>query len=161
MNLSIKDKKIYSLYLAFAICVITSCIPNMGIQSFGAIFSIVTIIAFYTLRKKWGADNIVKDEASFMIKTFWIWSAIYVVGMMIAGIMISSLGDMSSIHQWTEQIMEGGAPPDEAAVKLMMQQYMDANYGLIVKMSILCVAPSVIYAGWRLWVGISRRRHAI
>ena len=148
-------QKIIGYYVAFAICVVTACIPLMTVQTFSMIFALVAIVAFYILRKNWAKDTQFYNEASFVIKSFWVWSAIYVVGMLVAGILISTYGDMTVMNEWAESMMQG-ATPDEAELKRVTQQYMDTNMGLIIKMTLLSIAPAQIYAIWRIKTGLTR-----
>jgi uncharacterized membrane protein len=148
-------QKLKICYAAFALCVVTTCIPQMDIQTFSMIFSIAMIIGFYVVRKPFGKESFEYKESSILIKTFWAWSAIYVVGMMVAGILISQFGDMTAMNEWAASI-EQGAIPDEENVKRMTDAYMDTNFHLIVKMTLLCVAPAQIYAFWRAKSALSR-----
>lgn len=148
-------QKIIGYYAAFAICVVTACIPQMTIQVFSMIFAFVAIIIFYILRRNWAKNTSHYNEASFVIKSFWIWSAIYVAGMLVAGILISIYGDMTAMNTWAEQMMQGAAP-DEAELKRVTQEYLDANMRLIVKITLLSIAPAQIYAIWRIKTGLTR-----
>lgn len=148
-------QKIIGYYTAFTICVITACIPHMTIQTFSMIFALVAIIAFYIVRKNWAKNTSHYIEASFVIKSFWIWSAIYVVGMLVAGILISIYGDMTAMNEWAEKMMQG-AVPDEAELKRVTESYLDTNMALIIKMTLLSIAPAQIYAIWRIKTGLTR-----
>ena len=148
-------QKLKICYAAFALCVITTCVPQMDVQTFSMVFSILMIIGFYIVRKKWDKDLFEYKEASTLIKTFWVWSAIYVVGMLVAGLLISQFGDMTAMNEWATSI-EQGAMPDEESVKRMTEAYMDANFPLIVKMTLLSVLPAQIYAFWRTKSALSR-----
>jgi hypothetical protein len=148
--------KIIGYYAAFAICIVTACIPQMTIQTFSMIFSLATIIAFYVLRRNWAKDTPFYTEASFVIKSFWIWSAIYVVGVFVAGILISTYGDMTALNEWAEKMMQGTAIPDEEELKRVTQTYLDTNRPLIIKMTLLSIAPAQIYAIWRIKAGLMR-----
>lgn len=150
-----QDKLKYS-YIAFAICAIVCSIPQMTIQTFALFFSLAIIIAFYVLRGKWEKESFEYKEASTLIKSFWIWSLLYIVGILVAGGIISMFGDMTLIHQWTQSVVEGGAVPDEEEMKRMTAEYMSTNFTLIIGATIGCVLPSLIYAFWRTKDGISR-----
>lgn len=155
MKMTSQDQLKYCYY-AFAICAITTSIPQMMVQSFSMIFSIIIIIAFYVLRRKWDKETFEYKEASRIIKLFWVWSAIYVAGMFVAGLLISSFGDMTKINEWTESVVQGTAIPDEESLKQVTQDYMDANFKLIISMTILCILPAQIYAALRIKQGLSR-----
>jgi len=147
MALTVQDKLKYC-YGAFALCIITSSVPQMTVQTFSMVFSIVMIIAFYIVRGRWGKESFEYKEASILIHTFWVWSGLYVGGIFIAGILISSFGDMTAINNWLESINQGGIP-DEDSMRQVTQEYMDANFSLMITMTILSVLPAQIYAVWR------------
>ncbi|OFW87179.1 MAG: hypothetical protein A3J37_05830 [Alphaproteobacteria bacterium RIFCSPHIGHO2_12_FULL_45_9] len=155
MKMTSQDQLKYCYY-AFALCAVTTSIPQMAVQSFAMVFSIMIIIAFYVLRRKWDKETFEYKEASRIIKLFWVWSAIYVAGMFIAGLLISSFGDMTKINEWTESVVQGTAMPDEESLKQVTQDYMDTNFKLIISMTILCILPAQIYAALRIKQGLSR-----
>ncbi len=155
MTMTNQDQLKYCYY-AFALCAITSSIPQMTVQSFAMVFSIVMIIAFYVMRRKWGKETFEYKETSLIIKLFWVWSAIYVVGMFVAGGLISAFGDMTAMNEWTASVVQGTTIPDEEGMKQVTQAYMEANLNLIVSMTILCILPAQIYAALRIKQGLSR-----
>ena len=114
------------------------------------------LIALYVVRSKMTKETFEHKEMSDLIKTFWIWSAIYVTGIIGAGLLISSFGDMTVIHQWTESVVQGGNVPDEAELKRVTEEYMATNMSLIISMTLICVTPSVLYAFIRSKKAISR-----
>jgi len=111
---------------------------------------------FYILRRKWDKETFEYKEASRIIKLFWVWSVIYVAGMFIAGLLISSFGDMTKMNEWTESVVQGTTIPDEESLKQVTQDYMDTNFKLIISMTILCILPAQIYAALRIKQGLSR-----
>lgn len=139
----------------FALCVLTSSIPQMDVQTFSMVFSIGAIIFFYVLRKKWATESFHYQETSYVIKTFWIWSTLYVAGMIVAGLLISTYGDMTALNQWAESMAQGGIP-DEEELKRVTQDYMDTNFALMVKMTVLSILPAQIYAIWNIRKGLIR-----
>lgn len=143
-------------YGAFALCVITSTIPQMTIQTFAMIFSIVALIAFYILRSKKEKETFEYKETSTLIKNFWIWSAIYVGGMLAAGLQISFFGDMTAMNEWTEAVVQGVIIPDEEGMKQVTQQFMETNFWLIISLTIISILPAQIYAAFRIKQGLSR-----
>lgn len=148
--------KLKYCYYAIALCAITSTIPQMTVQTFAMVFSVAMIIAFYIVRRQWEKETFEHKEASTVIKTFWIWSAIYVVGILVAGGLISSFGDMTVMNEWTESVIQGNAVPDKESMEQVTEAYMAANLKLIVSMTIICVLPAQIYAFLRIKQGLSR-----
>ena len=149
-----QDQLKYS-YWAFALCVITCSVPQMMVQTFAMFFSIVMLIAFYVLRSRKTKETFEHNEFSALIKSFWVWSGIYVGGVFIAGILISTFGDMSAIHEWTEAVVQG-AVPDEDSLKLATQKYMESNFNLMIGSTLLSILPAQIYAIIRIKQGLQR-----
>ena len=147
------DQAPHDLYIAFVICLISSCIPQMHVQTFLAIFSIVMIIAFYVVRSRTTKESARYKSIAHLIKTFWIWSALYVAGVTVAGIIITVFGDMSAMHAFVQNIVETGTPPSEDDMKAVIQSYIDTNLSLMVSSTIICIIPAQIYAVKRLVEG--------
>ena len=143
-------------YGAFAVCVIACAVPEPTVQTFAMVFSPLLLIALYIARSRITKGTFEHTEMSTLIKTFWIWSAIYVVGIIVAGGIISGFGDMTVIHEWTESVVNGGAVPDEAEMKRVLEQYMMANSELMTSATLICVLPSLLYALMRSKKAISR-----
>lgn len=148
------EKNIKNLYIGLFACIILTSMPNTMLQNFAALFSIVFIIAAYILRKKLIADSFEHNHASFIIRTFWIWSSLLVIGMVIAGLIISKYGDMTAIDNLTNAAMNGEIP-DEAAANRTAAEYFATNFQLILKTTILCLLPAQIYAGIKTFKGYS------
>lgn len=155
MTMTSQEQLKYS-YFALALCIITSSIPQMTVQSFSMIFSIMIIIVFHVLRRKWAKESFEHKEIKLVIKTFWVWSVIYLVGMMVAGALISSFSDMTAMNHWTESVVQGTASTDEESMERVTQQFMDANFWLIISMTVLCILPAQIYAAIRIKRGLAR-----
>ena len=158
---STPNDKLKYCYIAFAVCVVACSIPQMTIQTFAMIFSFVIIIAFYILRGKWDKGSFEYKEGSALIKAFWIWSALYVVGILVAGGIISSLGDMTALNEWTESVMQGGVAPDEAELKRVTAEYMSKNFTLITSATIACLIPSLAYAFIAIKKGLARLQNPV
>ena len=159
--LTASTKILTGFYLSLAFCVISSIIPTMLSQAIASIASIIAIIAYYIIRRRWSDKSQDYAEASYVIKTFWIWSALVVCGMMIAGLVISTMGDMSAIHNWTQAVVEGGVMPSEDSLKQAVDDYTQANLSLMTTMTVIGLLPATIYAGTRIYKGLKRLRQPI
>ena len=146
-------------YYALALCVIASTVPQMAVQTFSMALSILLIIAFYILRSKKEKDSVEHQESSSLIKTFWIWSAAYVGGVMVAGALISSFGDMTAMNEWTESVVQGTASLDENSMEQVTQQFMETNFSLIISLTVICILPAQIYAALRIKQGLARLKN--
>lgn len=154
MALSTTDKLKYS-YFAFIFCIITSSVPQMTVQNLSLLFSLFLIITLYVIRKKWDKESSEHKEMGELIKSYWIWSVLFIVGIMCAGVLVSSFGDMTAINAWTESVVNG-AVVDEEEMKRVTAEYMDTNFSLIITSTILSILPAQIYAILRIKSGLSR-----
>lgn len=154
MALSTPDTLKYS-YFAFIFCIITSSVPQMTVQNLSLLLSLFLIITLYVIRRKWNKESAEHKEMSELIKTYWIWSVLFVVGIMAAGVLVSSFGDMTAINAWTESVVNG-AVVDEEEVERITAEYMDTNFNLIITSTILSILPAQIFAILRVKSGLSR-----
>jgi len=146
---------VIAVYAAFGICLITSCIPNMSIQNYSALFTIILQIAAYFLRRREEPDSFAHNHIDFIIRTIWIWSLFFVIGMAGAGMMISQSGDMSALDQLMSSVTDGSIPT-EADMNQTAQVYFETNYALILRTTLLWLGPAQLYAVWRIARGLSR-----
>lgn len=154
-SMTSQDKLKYC-YITLALCIITSTIPQTTAQFLSMIISIVALPAFYVLRNKWHKQTFEYKEGNALIRTFWIWSVLYLVGLMVAGGLISSFSDMTAMNAWTESIVQGTAIPDEQAMEQVTHQFIEKNFWLITSMTILGILPAQIYAALRIKRGWER-----
>ena len=154
------EPKIKNLYIGFAACIILSSMPNTTLQNIAAIFSMIFIIATYIQRKKFAPDSLEYNHANYIIRLFWLWSFIFVTGMIIAGLIISKYGDMSAIDQMTNAAINGIIPTEET-INQMASQYFETNFQLILETTLFCLAPAQIYGALQLYKGFCLAKKAI
>lgn len=147
--------KLISLYSSFGLCVLTSCIPNMDAQNIAMLGTLLLLIGAYVLRSKSAEDSLEAHHATFVIRSIWIWSFVFLLGMMGAGWMVFQNGDNSAFDTLMSSIENGGVPTD-ADMEQTMQNYFNTNFPLILKTTLLWMAPAQIYAAWRIARGLSR-----
>lgn len=149
-------------YFALILCMATSLIPHTLTQLFSMFFSLLLIIAFYNLRRKWKKSGSSEyQEIKEIIKTFWGWSMIYIGGILIASISIPILSDMGALHEALESVAQGMVIPDEAMVGRVTQDFMDKNFWLITGITFLSVLPAQIYGFIRVKRGLARINKAV
>ena len=153
------QSKASGLYVAFGICVMMSCVPNMQVQDFALIFSSIFVTVIYRLRKKWAPDSLEYHHAVFIIRTFWMWSMLFLIGLIGAGIMIYQLGDIHMLTDWattaTDRIAAGETNLD-ASLNTVIDDYFAKNFDLIVRMLIIWLIPAQLYVGFGIAKGLSR-----
>lgn len=149
------QKKITALYSAFALCVMMVCVPLMSVQNWAAILSLLVLISAYILRKKSPADSLEAHHATFVIRSLWIWSLVLILGMAGAGWVVSQNGDMAAITHLVDSVMNG-AILSEDEINNAFNDYIATNYDLILKTTVMWLAPAQIYGVWRIARGMSR-----
>lgn len=147
--------KIIALYASFGACVLTSSILNMTAQNIALIGTMLILIAAYILRSKSAEDSLEAHHATFVIRSIWIWSFAFLLGMMGAGWSVYQNGD-NSVFDAIMSSVQGGNVPTDADMEQAMQQYFESNFNLILKTTLLYTAPAQLYAAWRLARGCSR-----
>lgn len=147
--------KIIALYASFGACVLISSILNMTAQNIALIGTILILIAAYILRSKSAEDSLEAHHATFVIRSIWIWSFVFLIGMMAAGWSLSQNGDNSAFDALLSSA-ENGNTPTEADMQQAMNQYFDTNFALLLKTTLLYTAPAQIYAAWRVARGLAR-----
>lgn len=147
-----EQRKIINLYSSFALCLILSCVPNMTAQNFALLFSFIFVIWAHIERRSAAADTPLKSHATYLIRTFWIWSSILFAGLVTAGIYISLNGDMSVIDTMMQNA-ENGIIPTEEETSALIHTYLESNFDMIVTTAIVCIAPAHIYAAYKLYKG--------
>lgn len=149
------NQKTTGLYVTLGLCVLMTCTPVMALQNFAGLLSLILLITAYILRYKSDKESLESHHATYIIRTIWVWSAFVILGMIGAGMMISQNGDMSAIDDLINSA-NNGFIPDEDGVEQTVNAYFETNYALILKTTLMWLAPAQIYAIWRITRGLPR-----
>lgn len=147
--------KILSLYAVYSFAILMGCLPNMDAQNISAITTILLLIAAYVFESKHTPDSLETHHAIFVIRTIWIWSTFLLLGIIGAGFIVATKGDMSTIDQFMDGI-NNGVVPTEDDINALTQSYFESNATLIIKTALVCLGPAQIYASWRIIRGAMR-----
>ncbi|MBL4588845.1 MAG: hypothetical protein JKY11_02045 [Alphaproteobacteria bacterium] len=145
-------KDIKNLYRLLIFSVIFQIIPSFGLQIFGAILFMVVLFWAYFLKTKYVDDPFGKSHAVHVIKTIWNFSSFFVIGLVIGSIIFYIKADQSTLTAYTDQIMSTGAV-SEAEMESVMKQTIKDNLGLVIKIGLVTLGPSVLYLIARIWSG--------
>lgn len=143
------------LYVLLLVGVIVGCLPDASMQGISALLGLVALMAAYAIRSKAKEDDLVWHHSTFVIRTIWIWSLFLVIGMVGAALVIQMNADMSAITDLVNSA-NSGIIPTEGDVDLTMQKFMDTNYDMMLRTTIIWLAPAQVYAVWRSYKGLSR-----
>ncbi|MBE2190624.1 MAG: hypothetical protein KDJ26_01440 [Alphaproteobacteria bacterium] len=149
------NQKNIGLYVLLSLGVVLGCLPDMTMQSYSALVIFVALILAYFFRARAKKDDLVWHHSTFVVRTIWIWSLFLLIGMMGAGYIMQTQGDMSAV----DRIMEAassGIIPSEADIEAASQDYFSTNYDLILRTTLMWLAPAQVYAVWRIFKGLSR-----
>ncbi len=145
-----KDQKTtLQIYLAYIIAVICNIVPSSAVQTFGLILFIVIFAATYFYRNRSPSESLIHNHMQFIIKSIWISSLVFLVGMITAYFM----ADHTIVYQTYETIMNGVFLTQDQINGFVMD-YMRANIFTFV----ITLMPSLIYLAYRLAKGILHAR---
>ncbi len=147
--------KILVPYLILLLGVVTACVPDMTVQGYSMLLGLVSLILGYIFRSRAVEDDLVWHHATFMIRTIWIWSLFLSIGIVGAGYIVSIQGDMSAIQSLMDSA-NSGSIPSEAEIDAAGSTFFDTNFNLILKTTLMWLAPAQVYAVWRIYKGLSR-----
>ncbi len=147
-----KNTLLYGLLL---VGVIVGCIPATSMQSISFLIDLIALLAAYGIRSKAKEDDLVWHHSTFVIRTIWIWSLFLLIGTIGSALMIQMKADMTAVDDLINSV-NGGNIPTETDVNLMMQKFMDTNFDMMFRTTIVWLAPAQVYAVWRVYKGLSR-----
>ncbi len=75
-----EQKQVTRIYAALVAMLIFSCVPNMVLGVLAILLMFYAIIGAYVLRAGTAEDSVVRNHMTYLIRTFWISSLIFVLG---------------------------------------------------------------------------------
>jgi uncharacterized membrane protein len=146
---------INTLYIMLIISTILGFVPNATAFLFSLALWFVVLIAAYVYRSKDKDDGLLYNHMTYLIGTIWIGTSFIILASLIGGYWIWSQGDSTAFETLAAGLAEG-TPPSEDAVMNTMTSYYLANNDLILKVSLVTIAPAVLYFVYRIGNGFSR-----
>jgi uncharacterized membrane protein len=148
-NTNTKEQNIISsIYAVLFVVAAASFVPYMGIQSVASFMFLAVLIALYVYKARAEEDSLMHNHMVFLIRTIWISSLVFVLGL----VAFYFLGDHFVPTQLAENISAGQTIPTEEDMRILTQQYLQDNLGILT----VCFAPGIIYFVYRLSVGAAR-----
>jgi len=147
---------INTLYVMLIISTIAAFMPMMSAMLLSFALIIVVLISAYYYQAKDTQDGLMHNHMTYMIGTVWIGTGFIAIGIMAAGLWVYSKGDHSIIHNAIDNITSGVMMYDEHAITAVTYDYIRANQTLMIKASLLCVGPAMLYFVYRVANGFSR-----
>jgi len=146
MPRSKNDKNIISLYALLIGATIMNFLPSIAIQTFGGIIFFVTFITTYMLRAKHDTKTDHYTHCSYIIKTIWIFSLLFTVGLIIS----IGAANHSAIINIVDAIQAGAIPTEQQMMEAVLQFGKD---NLIL--FLILFLPMVIYLFYRFAKGLN------
>ncbi len=149
-----EQKDILNLYRLFIFSIICQIVPFYTLQVFGFILFTVVLIWAYLLKIKYFKDPFGKSHAIHVIKTVWNFSFFLLFGLMIAGTILYLKADQTAFIDYTDQIISSGGVSEEG-MNTALKQVLKDNWGLVIKVGLPTLLPSIIYLVFRIHTGYS------
>lgn len=153
-SVSLFNKSI-SLYVLLLMGIVIGCIPFTSMQALSVVIDLIALVSAYSFRSKAQNDDLVWHHATFVIRTIWIWSLFLVIGVIGSSLFIQMNADMSAITDLINSV-NSGMVPTESDIDLTMQKFMETNQDMMLRTTIIWLAPAQVYAVWRVYKGLSR-----
>ncbi|MBU6235729.1 MAG: hypothetical protein KGQ41_07785 [Alphaproteobacteria bacterium] len=131
-------------YVVLAIGMLTAFLPYRIVGIIGMVALVCGTIWAYRLRKQDG--ELFKNHASWMIRTFWISSLYFLIGMLVSSSIVSSNGDATVLSTITPEMTD-----EEMAAILLA--YKEANKDLILITTLICFGPVMFFVLARFFIG--------
>lgn len=144
-----------SLYVLLLIGIVAGCIPSTPMQGLSVVVDLIALVSAYLFRSKAQEDDLIWHHSTFVIRTIWIWSLFLVIGVIGSSLFIQMNADMSAITDLINSV-NSGTIPTESDVDLTMQKFMETNHDMMLRTTIIWLAPAQVYAVWRVYKGLSR-----
>lgn len=146
---------INALYILLVISTVLGFVPSITAFLFSLILWFLVLMAAYVYRAKDKEDGLLRNHMTYLIGTIWIGTGFIVLASIIGGYWIWSQGDSTAFETFATNL-EGGMVPSEDAMMNTLTDYYVANNALILKVSLVTIAPAVLYFVYRIGNGFSR-----
>ena len=152
--LSKTQKNILTFYILLLFAVATNFVPLAALQLIGFLVTIGTLIAAYVYRSRSGLDSLPYNHMTWFIRTMWIAGLFLLIGILGATAWMYVAADHGQIQDLLVRMQNTTMTEQDLA--LAMADYMSANMGLLVLISLVTLAPTFVYILYRAIVGIVR-----
>ncbi len=143
-------------YAILSAVVVLCCMPDTNYMNYGMTLSFVLLIITYIARARWPRnESFEENHTTFLIRTIWIWSLLFVFGAVGGAIIVNNEGNTDAFTPMFQSIAEGIMPsPDE--MRPWVEQYKTDNHDLLIRTFLIWLSPAQIYLVWRILKGGER-----
>lgn len=138
-----ETRDVTQIYGALAAAIILSCVPMVMTQSLALILFLAAIITAYVLRVRTETGSLTDNHMTYLIRTFWIFSLLFLIGMAVAAWYLTTELDLYRLQGILEVLISD-------------QPTMTADIWLLTYTTLLTLGPGFVYFIYRLARGITR-----
>lgn len=146
---------INTLYIMLIISTVLGFVPSMTAFLFSLVLWFLVLVAAYIYRAKDKQDGLLSNHMTYLIGTIWIGTSFIVIASLVGGYWIWSQGDSTAFDNFTASLESGAVPSEDAMMNVLTDYYM-TNNNLILKASLVTIAPAVLYFVYRIGNGFGR-----
>lgn len=128
-------------FTAIALSLATGIVQVLG--GFGMLASIGCAIWAYRLRRREDAHGLFSSHGTWLVRTFWLTSALTLVAIVLAGWVIGANGDGSMVEAIQPALQNHTATPEQ--VEAAIRRFTEVNAGLLRYATLVCFMPVVLY----------------
>jgi uncharacterized membrane protein len=137
--------KTLALYALFIIALILQVMPFLAVQIFSLLLLGLTIVVITILKSGSIKDGLLHNHATYLARSFWIWSFLMSTGGLVASYLIYQ---QHSQQEWIN-----------IAHDLLENETDSVHYKVMARYFIASLAPGMIYLTYRLVRGLRRALH--
>lgn len=137
--------KTLALYATFITALILQVFPMMILQILSIVLLLGAVIVIGVLRRDSASDSLLSNHATYLSRSFWMWSFMMSIGGAIGGYLLFTQHDFDSLMNIARDLSEN---QEKSEAFKMMSVYALASFG-----------PGLIYLAYRLAKGLHRALH--
>jgi|GEM_PF-5872703 uncharacterized membrane protein len=140
-----EQTKTLALYGVFIVALILQVMPSLTLQVLSLLLLFFAIVIITVFKNSAVQDGLLHNHATYLARSFWIWSFLMTIGAMIASFLI--------YKQHTPQEWMG------IAQDLLENETDSVYYKSMAIYFIASLAPGLLYLAYRLAKGLHRALH--
>lgn len=130
------------LYAAFIAAIVFQMIPVMELQILSIVLLLGCVVAIGIFRRDSPADSLLNNHATYLSRSFWMWSILMSLGGAIGGYLLFTQHDLQSLMNIARDLSDN---QEKSEAFKMMSLYAAASFG-----------PGLVYLAYRIIKGLHR-----
>lgn len=137
--------KTLALYATFIIALVLQLFPMMILQILSIVLLLGAVMVIGALRRDSASDSLLSNHATYLSRSFWMWSFMMSIGGAIGGYLLFTQHDFNSLMNIARDLSEN---QEKSEAFKMMSMYALASFG-----------PGLLYLAYRIAKGLHRALH--